>query len=123
MNKSSIVILSLVLSSCATYKVVPERGFLKEPSTSEDITVTKVNEWPEGNHCFEPMMYVLTLGIIPTHCVDTYSVSSESRELGKFKVTSIQGWIALFISPFPTWQYGYSSEVESEIKNIVQVAE
>ncbi len=113
----------MVLSSCATYKVVPEEEFSKETGITESITVTKVNERPEGNHCFEPMMYVLTLGIIPTHCVDTYSVSSDSRELGNVKVTSMQGWAALFMAPLPAWQYGYGSEVESEIKDIVQVAE
>ena len=123
MNKLAIVFLSVVLSSCVTYKIVPGGNFSAEARTIESITVAKINKWPEGNHCFEPMMYVLTLGIIPTHCVDTYSVSSDSRDFGKVKVTFVQGWVALFMAPLPTWQYGYGSEVESEIKDIVQVKE
>ncbi len=64
----------------------------------------------------------VTLGIVPTHCVDTYNVSSESQELGQIKVTSMHGWVALLIAPFPIWQYGYGSKFESEIKDIVQAA-
>ncbi|WHI45408.1 hypothetical protein [Microbulbifer sp. VAAF005] len=123
MNKLPLIILISLLSACATYKVEPEDKFSEAISDKDAVAVTRVNKWPEGNHCFEPMMYVLTLGIIPTHCINTYSVSSGSQELGQVKVTSMQGWVALLIAPFPNWQYGYTNEVESEIKDMVQVAE
>ena len=123
MNKFSLILPVLFLSACATYKVVPDGKLNKAASSDEVVIVTKVNEWPEGNHCLEPMMYVLTLGIIPTHCINTYNVSSGEQELGQVKVTTMQGWVALLIAPFPTWQFGYTTEVESEIKDMVHVAE
>jgi len=123
MNKLSLSLLTLILSSCASYKVVPEGDIAQAKNNSETLVVTKMNEFPEGRHCFEPMMYVLTLGIIPTHCVDTYIVSSESVELGRVKVTYMQGWVALLIAPLPVWEYGYGSAVESEIKEMVRIAE
>ncbi|WP_444904258.1 hypothetical protein ACJJIU_03925 [Microbulbifer sp. CnH-101-E] len=123
MNKLALIIQALALSACATYKVVPESNLSKVENPTEAVRVAKVNEWPEGNHCFEPILYVLTLGIIPTHCINTYNVSSGPQVLGQVKVTSMQGWVALFMAPFPAWQYGYATEVESEIKDMVQVAE
>jgi len=123
MNKLALIILVSALTACATYKIVPEDKLSKLASPTEAVTVTKVNEWPEGNYCFEPMMHVLTFGIFPTHCIDTYNISSGSQLLGRVNVTSMQGWVALIIAPFPTWQYGYTTEVESEIKDMVQVAE
>lgn len=123
MNKVKTLLIALVVSSCATYKVVPETEMASLEKGTETISVSRVNEWPEGSHCFEPMMYVLTLGIIPTHCVDTYKVHTESKELGQVKVISVQGWVALFMAPSPIWRYGYGSEVESEIKEMVKVAE
>ena len=111
--------LTVVLSACATYKIVPENEITLSQKNFEEITVTKDNQFPEGGHCFEPMFYVLTLGIIPTHCVDTFRVSEEDEEIALVKVTSMQGWITLLIAPFPTWKYGYSTDVELEIKEMV----
>jgi hypothetical protein len=123
MNKLITIILSLSLSACATYKIVPDGKISLSESSPENITVVRENEWPEGNHCFEPMLNVLTLGIIPTHCVDTYRVSTKHQELGKVKVTSMQGWVALLMAPSPSWQYGYGSNIEAQIKKMVHVAE
>ncbi len=116
------LILALFLPACATYKVVPESELQLSQKGLEEISVTKENEFPEGAHCFEPMFYVLTLGIIPTHCIDTYQISDEDQNLGLVKVTTMQGWIALLIAPFPTWKLGYGTEVELEIKEMVVVS-
>lgn len=124
MNKYIAIILTLFLSGCASYKVVPE-GELKDLPEGEKVSIKKQNEWPEGAHCFEPLFYVLSLGIIPTHCVDTYTVTAESNELGTVKVTSMQGWVTLLMASFPVWQYGFGTEkdLESDVKSLIEVAE
>ena len=66
-------------------------------------------------HCFEPILYVLSVGVIPTHCVETYRVSSEDQDFGTVKVTKMQGWLPLFMVPLPSWNYGFGTE-----KNIQQ---
>ena len=124
MNRYIAIIFSLLLSGCASYKVVSE-GELKKLPEGEKVSINKLNEWSEGAHCFEPLFYVLSLGIIPTHCVDTYAVTTESSEIGTVKVTSMQGWVTLLMSPFPVWQYGFGTEndVESNINSLIEVAE
>lgn len=88
-------------------------------AASEAIDVNKANEWPEGKHCFEPMFYVLTIGIVPTHCVDRYTISAGSGEIGQAKVTMMQGWVTLLLVPFPQWVYGYGIDVTPEIQKLV----
>lgn len=89
------------------------------------ITVTQQNSYPEGFQCHEPMLYFLTLGIIPTHCIYSYNVmliknsnQQDDIPLGTFRVTSVGGWAALFIAPFPQWKFGSSPNIEHEIKNL-----
>lgn len=122
MNKLTLSLLSLLLCSCATYKIEVQGQLNKISVPIESIEVKKENEWPGGQHCFEPMLFVLTLGIVPTHCIDTYKVSSESSEIGIVNVTKKQGWVALVLAALPSWQYGLGHEPENEIKNLVQVS-
>lgn len=122
MNKLILILLPLLLCSCATYKIEAQGKINSVVASAESIEVKQENEWPGGHHCFEPMLYVLTLGIVPTHCVDTYKVSSESAEIGTVIVTKMQGWVALFMAARPSWQFGMGNEPESEIRNLVQVA-
>jgi hypothetical protein len=123
MNKFLLIPLCSLVSACAAYKVVPEGSVLRASSDSDSISVKKLNKWPEGGHCFEPMLFVLTLGVIPTHCVDTYSAETDSHQLAKIKVTSMQGWIPLLLAPFSPWKYGYALNVESEIYELVKAEE
>lgn len=118
------MIFILLLTSCAAYKVVPE-GRLKTLQEGESFSIKKQNEWSQGAHCFEPLLYVISLGIIPTHCVDTYSISTESDKLGTVKVTSMQGWVTFFMFPFPAWQYGLGSkkDIENNVNNLIEVVE
>ena len=66
------------------------------------------------------MLYVLSLGVIPAHCVDTYTVSAEGKELGKVKVTSMMGWVAPLLAPLPKWRYGRGSNIEEQIRDLVE---
>ncbi len=122
MNRFALILSILAISSCAAYKV-EKSGPIDKVTSSELVTVEKSNEWPEGLHCFEPMLYVLSVGIIPTHCVDRYAVTLDSHEIGQAKVTMMQGWIALLMVPFPRWKYGYGIDAEPEIMDMVEVKE
>lgn len=97
---------------------------LAEPGA--ELVVTPLSTWAEGAHCFEPMMYVLTLGLIPTHCVRRYHVSDEL--LGDVDpasldtdvtVTAMQGWFPALLPVFSGWRYGSGFEDEDKIRAFV----
>jgi hypothetical protein len=130
MNKIISVALTIFLSGCATYKVeIADNASTTKTKidAGAQITVTKENLYPGGFQCFEPMMFVLTLGIIPTHCVYTYSATSittslgqqETVPLGNFKITTIGGWAALLLAPLPKWNFGSPTDPEREIQQII----
>ncbi|GAA3930443.1 hypothetical protein GCM10022277_28950 [Litoribacillus peritrichatus] len=119
MKRLFVIVIVLALSGCVAYQVTPEGDFKQPEIKQEDISVTRENALPAGRHCFEPMLYVLTLGIIPAHCEDTYNLTADSKEIGKAKVTFIQGWAALLLVTLPSWEYGNGQDVGSEIKALV----
>ncbi len=112
--------LVLFITGCATYKVVPLEPLGTLPSNHETITVERIRtKIPQGANCFEPMLTIMTLGIIPTHCVERYSVSFDSTEIGEVKVTSMMGWVAIIMNPFSSWKYGLGQNAENEIRALV----
>ncbi len=117
MKQTLLIALILSLSSCAAYKVVPESNLMH---AAGEISLVKLNNHAQGLQCFEPMLYVLTLGIVPTHCVDTYSVFTQTHNLGRVKVISMQGWVALVLPASPVWKYGYGHNPETDILRLVQ---
>ena len=130
MNKIISVALTILLSGCSTYKVERADNTSVAKATidaSTQITVIKENLYPGGFQCFEPMLFVLTLGIIPTHCVYTYSATSISTSLdqqgivplGNFKITTIGGWAALLLAPLPKWNFGSPTDLERAIQQII----
>ncbi|MCL6272352.1 hypothetical protein M3P05_20775, partial [Sansalvadorimonas sp. 2012CJ34-2] len=98
-----ILLLVVLASGCVSYQVQP-KGQLQNPVISKELSITRDNIYPMGKHCFEPMLYVLTLGIIPAHCENIYTVSADNEVLGKVKVTSMQGWAALFSALSSEWK-------------------
>lgn len=126
MNKLPFIIVSLLLSGCATFKV-EQTEFVDAKITLADsqasIKVALNGSRFGGSHCYESMLFVLTLGIIPTHCISNYSAAvvaaaEPDREipLGTFRITSINGWLALFLAPLPQWNFGSPDSPEVEIK-------
>ncbi|EOU2464891.1 hypothetical protein ACNTOD_003890 [Vibrio navarrensis] len=114
---------ALVLCSCSAYKISAEENFKAPVNELTKIEVVQLNKYPEGFQCFEPLLYVLTFGIVPAECVDTYSVSMGTQELGHITVSSMNGWVALLLAPFSSWEYGQVSEVEQKIQDFIEVAE
>jgi hypothetical protein len=112
---------------CATYKIESTDEYRPiSVDSSTEVFVTRLNDYPEGNHCFEPMLYVLSLGIVPTHCVERYHVSnsnpSERDDVSydtHFTVTLMQGWIALPMLLSRQWRFGYGEDAPVQIEQIV----
>ena len=61
------------------------------------------------------MLFVLTLGIVPTHCVDDYNVIVEENNIGAAKVTTMSGWFPLIMALSPKWKYGVEPKIEKEL--------
>ncbi|WP_428240074.1 hypothetical protein [Gynuella sp.] len=81
----------------------------------EIIEVEKQNDY-EGFQCFEPTMYILSLGLIPAHCVGKFELIVKFMEDGKGKVVtkkikqiSMAGWFPLFLLLSPNWEYDLST--------------
>jgi hypothetical protein len=90
------------------------------------LAIAKIDtRYPTGFQCFEPMLAVLTVGIVPIHCVTNYVVTATGPELGQsvashYKVTEMNGWLPLLLLPFPSWQYGRVEDPEAEIEGAVR---
>ena len=131
-----VAIAAAQLAACVAHKIEPHDP-VPEATTAalrldggHRTTVLRLNEYPEGNHCFEPLLYVLTIGIIPTHCVERYHVlaTREPPETNEglathFVVTSMQGWITGLLVLSPRWKFGYIQEPGPEIETILRLAE
>jgi len=116
------VLLALKLVACASYKIVPQ-GDIKPVSGPEaELVVEREQGWQKGLQCGTPIYHVISLGIVPKHCVDVYSVREGDDRLGNVKVISMQGWIPLFMWPSPTWNYGFGDDVNDEIIELVNPA-
>lgn len=118
MKYLTMLLISLMVSSCASYKVETSEEFNfseVEGKSEQSIELKKTNDYPQGGQCFEPMLFVLTLGIIPTHCVDDYNVAVEGGDIGKAKVTMMSGWFPLFLALSPSWKYGVEPKIEKEL--------
>ena len=62
------------------------------------------------------MFYVLSLGIIPTHCVGYYQAGN-----GVFRVTAMMGWIPLVYPAFSDWEYDFDGK--NEIRTLKQLGD
>ena len=132
---ASVALTHLV--GCAAYKLAPTSNFeTKAPmirahlgaDPQRTISIVKLNEYPEGAHCFEPLLYVLSVGMIPAHCLERYHVgilppaqAKQDDLKADFEVTAMQGWIALFLPLSSRWRFGYGENVEEEIRGKISV--
>ena len=116
----TLLILCLLFSvGCTATRSIPyldsdltEKGrFLL--STNAPIVSAKVENVTEnkflGASCSPPILFIVSLGIIPSRCVDRYKViNSEgiNEYSGEYVVTRIGGWFALILGMFPDWEFG-----------------
>lgn len=127
---ASTIVLAFALSACVAHKITATEDFDPVAVTSSTPGVTRINEGPEGWHCFEPLLFVLSLGIIPAHCLDRYHVSwseaepiATAKEDTHFEISSVQGWVTLALVFSPKWKFGYLDEPETEIRRIIEQRE
>jgi hypothetical protein len=111
----------LFLSACSVYKVEAVRSFKPRPhdkplSKKPPSEPVRLNSRMEGGQCFEPMFYVLSLGIIPCHCVGYYQASG-----GVFRVTTMMGWIPAVYPLLSDWEYDFDGE--SEMRSLKRLGE
>ncbi len=119
MKKVSLAVLMILsLASCATHKIETSSQFPLSKLQGENpssISSTKLGEPGQGVHCFEPMLHILTLGIVPTHCIDEYQVKLNDEPIGDVKVTTMSGWIPLLMNALPKWKYGSRPNIAEEL--------
>jgi hypothetical protein len=124
MRNIPFLLIPAVLTGCAVYKIAPVDGTASRVPVPTDaqIVMTKVNHYPDGFQCFEPMLFVLTAGIIPQHCIDTYSVTLSGSEPGLpvTTLTEMSGWLPLLLIPLPSWRYGEVKNPQAEIEDFVR---
>jgi hypothetical protein len=132
MKTIALITVTAFLTGCAAYKVSPtdDEEFLRAVSragTEARVTVVREPGPGRGMQCFEPYLYVLSVGIIPTHCVWAYDITLlEGQASGgaalqtTIEVASVQGWVTLLLLPLPKWRFGSGASIEPELEDAVR---
>ena len=118
---------AILTSACSVYKIAPEEVIGSQVrALGSSATVIELTDFPEGAHCFEPMMHFLTLGIIPTHCVERFHVQTtppendDNNELPThYRVTYMQGWLVVPLAFSRAWRFGFGENVQDEILELM----
>lgn len=115
--------VAFVLTACAAHKVEPEgniqpfaagvasgkpnaaaRGSKTSPLSI--VAVSPAQPGPRVHRCTSPIWSVVSLGIIPSFCEDSFVVLQGDRMVGQYHATTMTGWAAMFVSVTPAWQMG-----------------
>jgi hypothetical protein len=69
--------------------------------------------WPTGFQCFEPMLFILTVGVIPGDCsldydFDAFVATRDSVKIvhRRYSVTHVVGWVWTVLWLLPGWEVG-----------------
>jgi hypothetical protein len=114
-----LIFILLITAGCAATKSIPylDSDLTKKgryllstnaPIASAEVQKVNVKLFPEGTSCTSPLLFIVSFGIIPAHCVDRYKVtnSENSNEYsGEYVVTRVSGWVALILGLFPSWEF------------------
>jgi hypothetical protein len=119
--KPILACCTILLTGCSAYRISTiDDGALHavRVNAASRVEVTKRSKGLEGFQCYEPLLYGLTLGVIPVNCVDTYAVSVTSSTgetaQGTYKLSVWTGWASVLLAPLPNWhwQMGYGRNVD-----------
>ncbi len=121
------VAASMALSGCAAYKVEPvsaqARSSMPHSAKAGEAKSLRVvpdqasNIEGRGFQCYEPLLYALSLGLIPAVCVRGYELRSDNEVLGRYEVSMMMGWAAMFAAMSPAWSLGSGDErAEAQIR-------
>jgi hypothetical protein len=121
----SVLACTILLAGCSAYRIsaIDNEAIRTAPAdTAARVEVTKTSSGLEGFQCYEPLLYGLTLGVIPVNCVDTYAVSVTSSAgdtvRGNYRFSVWAGWASVLLAPLPDWhwQMGYAHDVDPAAK-------
>jgi hypothetical protein len=95
-------------------------------ASNQELSILKAQkkfQIARGFQCFEPYLFIISLGIIPVVCYQEYEIETEwtdvnGRKTNKvFKVTEdkVFGWVAIFVSILSEWKLGMGGAVESVV--------
>lgn len=135
MKRMATTALSLLFAGCVASSVSPgldrqlsseARDLMAQDGFSVATEVVRTSVPFAGAHCFEPMLYVLSLGIIPAHCKDSYILKADFGA-GKgaktveqaFEVTTMQGWLMILYPLLPDWEFGENHDAPERARNTV----
>ena len=88
--------------------------------------------YPKGFQCFEPLLFVITIGIIPVICnnnvileVDLVNTKTGivTKESIKYKHNYVAGWAGLFMRLFKDWEYEDKSMLNAIYTVVNKVSE
>jgi len=119
MNKLLSILSVFCLTGCTIYKVEPKSDLTNSIDKSEEIFVTSVGQYSKSNMCPDSREYNISLGLIPSQCIYRFEVSTSSKNLGTVQVTTMKGWLPLFMAPLPSWHVGYGERAEPVIRELV----
>lgn len=91
----------------------------------------KYSRGGEGFQCFEPLLYVITIGIIPKICTQEYTFEVEwqpeqgplQRKEIVVEEKGVAGWAAIIVTLFPGWSWSsfgsvaFKSTLYSEVNS------
>lgn len=103
----AILACTMLLTGCSAYRITTiDDHALHTVKAASWVEVTRKSRDVDFQ-CFEPMLSVLTLYIIPVHCVDTYAVSVASSTgetaQGAYRFSVWAGWVSVLLAPLPSW--------------------
>jgi hypothetical protein len=106
----TVLACTILLTGCSAYRITAvDDHAVHAMKVVSRVEITKKTRDVDFQ-CFEPMLAVLTVGIIPVHCVDTYGVSVTSATgetaQGVYRVSFWGGWVSLLLAPLPSWHLG-----------------
>jgi hypothetical protein len=107
----SLIALVSVLTGCMSAVAIEPMniGIIDRHLKPEMTIKVKVErDRSEGFQCFEPYLWVATIGIVPIQCINTYRATAlnkigEEQQFETYRVTSWSGWVAYLIAAFPGW--------------------
>ena len=112
-----LFLIHFSLSGCAAHKIELYDSAYSYRNQNE----VKVSVRPERvPHCGAMLLTVVTAGIIPSGCERIFVVTSlESPKKSEIaKVSFMQGWVTLLLTPFSSWSFSQGREsIEEEIEN------
>ncbi len=90
------------------------------------------DKYPQGFQCFEPLLFVISIGIIPVVCnnniileIDLINTKTGEikKESIKYKDKYVAGWVGLFLRVFKDWNYDDENKLNAIYTVVNKISE